>query len=126
MTSRASGSGAAAGDLTLRTGDLPHVVDDPGAHICQMFRWSDVDALLMRAGARSIAASASNWASLGDGQALARLEADAARWERFLEHEIAACAQPGALDGGTHILFAAAPARVSQGSDGTRGTQTPP
>jgi len=52
-----------------------------------MVRWSDVDALLMRAGARSIAASASNWASLGDGQALARLEADAARWERFLEHE---------------------------------------
>ncbi len=118
--------GAAAGDLTLRTGDLRHVVDDPGSHICQMFRWSDVDALLMRAGARSIAASASNWASLGDGQALARLEADAARWERFLEHEIAACAQPGALDGGTHILFAAVPARVSQGSDGTRGTQTPP
>jgi len=35
------------------------------------------------------------------------LEVGAARWSRFLEHEVAACAQPGALDGGTHILFAA-------------------
>ena len=41
---------------------------------------------------------------------LARLEADPARWERFLGHEVAACGQPGATDGGTHILFAAAQA----------------
>jgi hypothetical protein len=32
--------------------------------------------------------------------------ADRDRWRRFLEHEIAACAEPGARDGGTHILFA--------------------
>ncbi|MDQ3631747.1 MAG: hypothetical protein M3417_10870 [Actinomycetota bacterium] len=72
-----------------------------------MFRWSDIQALLGRAGGRPIAASASNWASLGDEPALARLEADAGRWERFVGHEVTACAQPGALDGGTHILFAA-------------------
>lgn len=101
--------GVAAADMTLRTGDLRHVVDDPDAHICRMFRWSDVQALLERTGARPLAASASNWASLGDEATLARLEADAARWQRFLEHEVAACAEPGALDGGTHILFAAKP-----------------
>ena len=102
-------AGPAAADMTLRTGDLRHVVDDPDAHICRMFRWSDVQALLERTGAHPVAASASNWASLGDAAALARLEADAGRWERFLEHEVAACAEPGALDGGTHILFAAKP-----------------
>jgi len=99
--------GETAAEMTMRTGDLRHVVDDPSAHICQMFRWSDVQALLQRAGGRPVGASASNWASLGDTQALARLEADAARWERFLEYEVRACAQPGVLDGGTHILFAA-------------------
>jgi len=26
-----------------------------------------------------------------------------------LQHEVAACAQPGVRDGGTHILFTAAP-----------------
>ncbi len=51
---------------------------------------------------------ARNWASLGDVETLARLEADTDRWDRFVEHEGAACAQSGALDGGTHILFAAA------------------
>ncbi len=100
--------GHEAAELTMRTGDLRHVAADPSAHICLMFRWSDVEALLLRAGGRAIGASASNWASLGDASTLAQLEADPARWERFVEHEVAACAQPGALDGGTHILFAAA------------------
>lgn len=100
--------GADVADLTLRSGDLRHAQrDNPGAHVCQLFRWSDVQALLERAGGRTVAASASNWASLGDAQTLARLEADAGRWARFVDHEVAACAQPGVLDGGTHILFAA-------------------
>jgi hypothetical protein len=72
-----------------------------------MFRWSDIQALLQRVGGRPMGASASNWTSLGDAPTLARLEADSARWERFVEHEVTACAQPGVLDGGTHILFAA-------------------
>jgi len=100
--------GEDANDQALRTGDLRHVVDDAGGHICQMFRWSEVEALVERSGGRMLDGSASNWASLGDAQALSRLEADADRWRRFVEHEAAACAHPGARDGGTHILFAAA------------------
>ncbi len=96
-----------ANDKVLRTGDLRHVASDPGEHICQMFRWSDVEALAERSGGEIIDGSASNWASLGDAESLARLEADAGRWERFIAHEVAACAEPGARDGGTHILFAA-------------------
>jgi hypothetical protein len=74
-----------------------------------MFRCSDIHNLATRSRAALLAASASNWASLGDQETLERIEADPERWRRFLDHEIAACAEPGAVDGGTHILFAAQP-----------------
>lgn len=99
--------GEDANDRALRTGDLRHVVADPGGHICRMFRWSEIEALMERTGGRILGGSASNWASLGDAASLSRLESDADRWSRFIEHETAACGQPGARDGGTHILFAA-------------------
>ena len=99
--------GEDANDRALRTGDLRHVVDDPGGHICRMFRWSEIEALVERTGGRILGGSASNWASLGDAASLSRLESDADRWSRFIEHEAAACGQSGARDGGTHILFAA-------------------
>jgi hypothetical protein len=71
-----------------------------------MLRWSDLEALVARTGARIVDGSASNWASLGDPELLARLEGNPGRWARFPD-ELAACRQPGARDGGTHILFAA-------------------
>lgn len=109
ITTLGESVGEDANDEALRTGDLRHVVSEPGDHICRLFRWSDLEALVGRSNGRMVDGSASNWASLGDPEMLARLEADAARWERFLEHEITACAEPGARDGGTHILFAARP-----------------
>jgi hypothetical protein len=91
-------------DRVLRTGDLRHV---PGAaHVCQMFRADEVRDLAAAAGGRAVALSASHWAPSGDAGALAVLEADPDRWARFLDHEVAACAEPGALDGGTHLLVA--------------------
>jgi len=54
-----------------------------------------------------LAMSASNWASLGDPELLSVLEADPDQWARFVDKEVRACAEPGAVDGGTHILFAA-------------------
>jgi hypothetical protein len=85
--------------------DLRHLAGS--VHVCQMFRAHGFDELISAAGGRTLAMSASNWASLGDPDALADLEADPDRWSRFLDHEVAACAEPGALDGGTHVLFAA-------------------
>ena len=93
-----------ANDAVLRTGDLRHI---GGAHVCQMFRASDITALVERSGGEVLAMSASNWASLDKPEALATMESNPDRWRRFLEHEVAACAEPGALDGGTHLLFAA-------------------
>lgn len=92
-----------ANDAILRTGDLRHI---GGAHVCQMFRASDITNLVERCGGEMLAMSASNWASLDKPEALATLESEPDRWRRFLEHEVAACAEPGALDGGTHLLFA--------------------
>jgi len=93
-----------ANDAILRTGDLRRI---GGAHVCQMFRASDITALVERCGGEVLAMSASNWASLDKPEALASMESVPDRWRRFLEHEVAACAEPGALDGGTHLLFAA-------------------
>lgn len=101
----AAAFGEDANDRVLTTGDLRHLAGS--AHVCQMFRASGFAELVSAAGGRMLAMSASNWASLGDPDVLADLEADPGRWSRFLDHEVAACAEPGAVDGGTHILFAA-------------------
>lgn len=96
--------GEDANDAVLTTGDLRRL---PGApHVCRMFRSRELVGLAHEAGGRVVATSASNWASLADPQTLERLEADPDRWRRFLDHEVAACAEPGALDGGTHLLMA--------------------
>jgi SAM-dependent methyltransferase len=79
----------------------------PDGHGCQMYRWSEVVALVHAAGGVLVDGSASGWASVGEPGSVERLAADRNRWRRFLEHEVAACAEPGARDGGTHILFAA-------------------
>lgn len=94
-------------DKVLATGDMRYLVGFD--HVCRMFRASQVQALVGAAGGRVVALSASNWASLGDPSVLAPIEADPERWRHFLDNEVAACAEPGAADGGTHILFAAAP-----------------
>jgi hypothetical protein len=95
-------------DRILATGDLRET-QPPGSgqHTCRMFRSRDVKSLVRDAGGNLLGLSASNWASLGDSDALSGLAADADRWSRFLDNESAMCAEPGAVDGGTHLLFAA-------------------
>jgi SAM-dependent methyltransferase len=90
-------------DHVLATGDLRAI---PGSHTCQMYRWREVEALAAGAPGRFVAASASNCMSLGDPVLLAEIEADPPRWAWFLDWEARMCREPGALDGGTHILFA--------------------
>ena len=74
------------------TGDLDRELND--GHVCRLYRWSDLEALLVRQPCRIVAASAANFLSVGNEL-----------WDdRFLDIEVAACREPGALDGGTHIL----------------------
>jgi hypothetical protein len=78
----------------METGDLPADVNE--GHVCRLYRWREVEALLARHPCRLLAASASNFLSVRQEE-----------WDdRFLEVEIAACREPGAIDGGTHILAA--------------------
>jgi SAM-dependent methyltransferase len=92
-------------DQALATGDLR--VAQPEGHTAQMYRWSQLRDLIECAGGEVIAASASNWASLAHEPTVEAVAADAHRWSVFLDQEERACAEPGALDGGTHLLFAA-------------------
>ena len=95
--------GEDANDAVLRSGDLRL---SEAEHRCQMFRAREVHDLVKRCGCRMLAVSASNWESLADPAVLAAVEADPQRWQHFLDNEADACAEPGALDGGTHIIFA--------------------
>jgi ubiquinone/menaquinone biosynthesis C-methylase UbiE len=92
-------------DAVLRTGDLRPV--QPTGHVCMMYRAEQIAGLAGEAGGVVAGMSASNWSSLSDPQALARLEADPGHWARFLDNEAWACRQPGCLNGGTHLIFAA-------------------
>lgn len=86
----------------MRTGDQ---VGEIGAgHICHMYRWAELEALLRRHSCTIVAASAANFLSVNQHDALAEIETDPALWEKFLGWEQDACRQPGALDGGTHII----------------------
>ena len=63
-------------------------------HVCRLYRWTDLERLLSGHPCRVVAASAANFLSVANEH-----------WDdRFLELEVAACREPGALDGGTHIV----------------------
>lgn len=94
-----------ASDAVLHTGDLRPV--QPAGHVCLMYRAEQIPGLVAQSGGALIGMSASNWSSLGDPQALTTLEADPAHWARFLDNEAWTCRQPGCLNGGTHMIFAA-------------------
>lgn len=79
---------------------------DEKAHPCRMFRWREIDDIVRRLGCSLIGASSSNFLSSGDQQVLALIEQNASQWPRFLDWEEEFCAEPGALDSGTHMLFA--------------------
>ena len=89
----------------LRTGDLRPV--QPEGHVCQLYTSTAVRDLAAACGATVIDIRASNWASLGDAATVERLAADPERWGRFVEQEVLITREPGVVDGGTHILFAA-------------------
>lgn len=100
--------GEEANDRILATGDLRET-QHPGSglHVCRMFRSEEIEEMVENLGAKLLAMSASNWASLATAEALERKLDDPAGWETYVRREIWASSQPGAVDGGTHILFAA-------------------
>jgi ubiquinone/menaquinone biosynthesis C-methylase UbiE len=73
-------------------------------HAMKMYRWTELQTLLERHPCRVVAASAANYLSVGHEDALSPLLQNPKRWEAFLAWELRCCQEPGARDGGTHIL----------------------
>jgi 2-polyprenyl-3-methyl-5-hydroxy-6-metoxy-1,4-benzoquinol methylase len=84
------------------TGDLSGGAN--GEHKCRMYRWSQVEALLRKHACTVEAASAANFLVLRNEDIVEEYFSEPDLWQRFLEWEIETCRQPGALDGGTHII----------------------
>jgi SAM-dependent methyltransferase len=87
------------GDNIVRTGDLARATNN--GHECHMYRWSELARLLDGHG-EIVGASAANFITARDDEAL-DAASDTER-ERILHWEMELCREPGALDGGTHIL----------------------
>jgi hypothetical protein len=96
-------AGLDAVEEVVRTGDQ-RGVSAPSGHHCRMYRWSDLKALLDRHPCEIVAASAANFLSVQNEELLEEARADERFWEALLEWEVGFCEQPGALDGGTHII----------------------
>lgn len=92
-------------DHILATGDLRR--SQPEGHVCRMYTGAEVRDLLVSAGGTVEALSASSWTAVEHEEVLLMIEQDPVRWERYLQREVRISAEPGAVDGGTHILFAA-------------------
>jgi SAM-dependent methyltransferase len=101
-------------EAILNTGDQRGPIAH--GHPCHMYRWDELRALLGRHPCEIVDASAANFLSVENGEALSGIEADPALWERFLAWELQFCREPGALDAGTHII-----AVVRRTVDGDRG-----
>lgn len=88
----------------MTTGD--NRLDGAEAHPCQMFRWREIEAMIARLPCVLVGASASNFLTSGAEQVVSQIEQDPVLWELLLDWEEEYCAEPGALDSGTHLLFA--------------------
>lgn len=82
------------------TGDLSAEINN--GHRLHMFTWTELEKLLAALPCTIVAASAANYLSLREDDLLDDLDDD--MWRVFLEWELAACREPGVLDGGTHII----------------------
>jgi ubiquinone/menaquinone biosynthesis C-methylase UbiE len=92
----------------IETGDQHGVVAGAKGHLCHMYRWIEFRDLLQRHGGTVVGASASNFLSVGAGETawVEEIAADETLWKSFLRWETRMCREPGALDGGTHIIAA--------------------
>jgi SAM-dependent methyltransferase len=85
------------------TGDLPTNHSSLGMPT-HLFSWVELSALLGRHPCDLVVASAANFLSIGNDDVCERWLQDPAMWDRFLAWEVHSCAQPGAIDAGTHII----------------------
>jgi len=90
----------------VATGDLTPDNDPTSRHKCHMFHSSELVELLRGHGFSVEALAASNALSTNLEPLLLELRQQPDRWQALLELECKATAQPGYVDGGTHLLVA--------------------
>ncbi len=88
------------------TGDLipAHDEDRPKGQYMHLFRSGEVRAWLKGAGLEVLALSACGCLAAGNEHALEMIRQDDVQWNELLRMELAASAEPGALDMGTHLI----------------------
>lgn len=93
-------------DELTRTGDILGKLADQGTHQCHMFRWSEYRDILSNHSVEILNASAANYLSNGmfNEEYLTELSNDSEKWNMFLKWELDFCKEPGAIDGGTHMI----------------------
>lgn len=92
------------------TGDLTPSTDPTSKHQCHLYRSMELRALFERHGFRIDALAASNALSTNLETLLGELRTNPHQWRTLLTLEEEATAQPGYLDGGTHLIVAASAA----------------
>jgi SAM-dependent methyltransferase len=88
----------------VASGDLVPETHNNDGHTMHMFRAAELQSWLEKSGTQVLAISSSNSLSSTWGEVLAEIRQDEEKWALMLELELEACAQPGALDMGTHLL----------------------
>ncbi|HET6400648.1 MAG TPA: class I SAM-dependent methyltransferase [Candidatus Kapabacteria bacterium] len=73
-------------------------------HRLRLFLSSELLEMLGKHSCKILAMSASNYLAYAGEQVLENRWDDAEFWNRFLEIELETCREPGALDGGTHLI----------------------
>lgn len=74
-------------------------------HAMKMYAWADFNTLLEKHGAKILLASASNHLTTSHPDVTEGLwEREPELWQHLLDWETRLCAEPGNVDGGTHII----------------------
>jgi len=88
----------------VRTGDITSHHAHVSRHRHHLFRATELRTLLETAGLEVISMAASNALSATWAGALEEAAACPEKWQEVVEMELEATAEPGYLDGGTHII----------------------
>ncbi|UCH03358.1 MAG: hypothetical protein JSW05_07100 [Candidatus Thorarchaeota archaeon] len=86
-------------------GDVVDKLASNGHH-CRMYRWSDLRSLLQRHACEIVEASACAYLSnsLHTEERLREVMEKPEVWNAFLRWELEFCKEPGAIDGGSHMI----------------------
>ncbi len=94
----------ASNDAIIASGDITSEAIPGHSHWCHAFRGTEFRAFLLEAGLSIDALSAATCLSTGWSDRLVGIRENEDRWNELLEMEIAACAEPGCVEAGPHII----------------------